>query len=107
MTGYATVMTTIDDGARAQELARALVEERLAACVQILPVESVYRWQGAVEAAREVLLIGKIRAEDFEKVSEAIRRRHSYDVPEIVCLPISDGSPSYIAWLRDATERQD
>ena len=72
-------------------LARALVEARLAACVQIVPIESVYRWDGVVECACEWLLLCKIVAADFPLVTAAISARHSYDVPEIVMMPIDEG----------------
>ena len=86
-------------------LARTLVEKRLAACVQILPMESVYRWREAVEEASEWLLVCKIRSEDFTVVQAAILTQHSYELPEIVLTPIVRGSENYLAWIADSTKR--
>jgi periplasmic divalent cation tolerance protein len=81
-------------------LASLLVEKRLAACVNIAPgIESVYRWKDAIERAEEVLLLIKTSRELFEKVKQALATAHSYEVPEIVALPIVDGSESYLSWL--------
>ena len=95
------VWTTVGSEAEARNMARALVEGRLAACVQIVPVASVYRWEGAVEEAAEHLLLCKIASADFAAVEAAIRARHGYDVPEIVMTGIADGHAPYLAWLAD------
>lgn len=105
MTGFAIVSTTVGSDAAAKDLARALVTARLAACVQILQVESVYRWDDAVETAAEWLLLCKIAAADFAEVTAAIRVRHSYDVPEIVMTSIEAGTPPYLDWLAATTRR--
>jgi periplasmic divalent cation tolerance protein len=103
MTDARVVFTTAADAAEAEKVARALVERRLAACVNILPqVHSVYRWQGTVEDAAEVLLIIKTTAAQFPAVRDAIRELHSYDVPECICLPITDGSLDYLRWLTES-----
>ena len=86
-------------------MARALVETRLAACVQFMPVASVYRWEGKVEEAAEHLLLCKIAASDFAAVEAAIRERHGYDVPEIVMTAIAEGHAPYMAWLAEAVRR--
>lgn len=101
---YAVVSTTVGTETEAKALARRLVEGRLAACVQILPIHSVYRWQGEVEAAEEHLLLIKIRAAAFEAVAEAIRLGHPYEVPEILMTPVVAGAPDYLAWLAAATK---
>jgi periplasmic divalent cation tolerance protein len=81
-------------------MARELVERRLAACVNLLPkVESIYRWQGAVESAEEVLLLVKTTVPRFAELKEKILELHSYEVPEVLALPISDGSSTYLDWL--------
>lgn len=103
MTDARVVFTTAADAAEAEKIARALVERRLAACVNILPqVRSIYRWQGKVEDAAELLLIVKTTAAQFSAVREAISELHSYDVPECICLSISDGSPDYLRWLTES-----
>lgn len=101
--GYAIVSTTVDTEDAAKTLARKLVAARLAACVQILPIHSVYRWRGEVEEAAERLLLIKTRAAMFEQIAEAIRAAHPYDVPEIVMTGIAAGADSYLAWLAEAT----
>lgn len=97
------LLTTVDDAAIAKQLARQLVEMRLAACVnQIERVHSTYRWEGKIEEADEILLIVKTAAERIPAVKEAIARLHPYQVPEILVLPVEDGSDSYLAWLLEA-----
>lgn len=101
------VQTTLPDEASARALARALVEARLAACVTLGgPVESLYHWQGAVENAREVPLVAKTRAGLFAAIAEAIRAGHPYELPEILAVPISEGTADYLAWI-DANTRSD
>ena len=95
---YITAAST-DEGAT---IGRALVEERLAACVNILPgMRSIYRWQGAVETADEVVLIAKTRAALVPALIARTREMHSYDVPCVVSLPILDGNPDYLRWLAE------
>ena len=91
-----------DEAAR---IARALVESRLAACVNIVKsVRSIYRWQEAVEDETEVLMLVKSRYSLFDKLAAKVGELHSYDVPEIIALPITTGSASYLQWLRESTE---
>ena len=99
------VTTSVGDREAAEALAQMLVEARLAACVQIMPIESVYRWRDAIETAAEFLLFAKIRAADFTAVEAAIRARHDYDLPEIIAVPIVRGSAAYLDWLIASTER--
>jgi periplasmic divalent cation tolerance protein len=100
MTDYIQVMTTTGSRADAQKVARALVEARLAGCVQIVgPITSTYWWQGQVEAAEEYLCLAKSRADLFDRLAEAIRAVHPYDVPEILAIPVTAGSQSYLDWL--------
>jgi periplasmic divalent cation tolerance protein len=87
--------------AEADRIASSLVEERLAACVNILPpVQSVYRWRGAVERAEEIPLLIKTTRDRFSALRDRIETIHSYDTPEIVAVPIVEGSERYLAWLR-------
>ena len=100
MTDYIQVMTTTETEEDAGRIARLLVEERLAACVQVLgPISSTYRWKGAVETSREWQCVAKSRRDLFDALAEAIRRHHPYDVPEILATSIAAGSESYLAWL--------
>jgi len=99
------VLTTAGTQQEAKKIAQALVERRLAACVNIVPqIESVYRWQEKVESATEWLLVIKTRAGAFERVCAAIQELHSYDLPECVMLEIADGSRKYLDWIAENTE---
>jgi len=100
------VITTTETQDEAKQIARTLVEARLAACVQVVgPITSIYRWEGAVEEAAEFLCLVKTRADLFDQVEAAIRDRHSYDVPEIVAVPIERGSEPYLDWLNQCCTR--
>lgn len=96
---YAVVLTTVDDRARALVLARGLVERRLAACVQLLPMTSVYRWDAEVRSDEEVGLLVKTRADRVGAVTEHVLAHHPYDLPEVIVLPIEGGSAAYLGWL--------
>jgi periplasmic divalent cation tolerance protein len=88
----------------AASIARTLVDERLAACVNIIgPGRSIYRWRGAVEDAREYLLLIKTSARLYTKVERRVRELHSYEVPEVVALPFASGSHPYLEWLFEST----
>jgi periplasmic divalent cation tolerance protein len=103
MTDKQIVLTTTGSEEEARKIARHLVENRLAACVNILPqVESIYRWEGKVESAKEWLLVIKTTAGKFAAVRDAIRDLHSYELPECVAISIEDGSPAYLQWLEEA-----
>jgi periplasmic divalent cation tolerance protein len=99
------VFMTAANGEEATRLADMLVGARLAACVQIMPkMESVYRWQGQIERATEVLLIAKTATSKFEELEREVRALHSYETPEIVAIPIVAGSAAYLEWLFANTE---
>jgi periplasmic divalent cation tolerance protein len=107
MTDYIQVVTTTATHDEAEIIARALVEERLAACTQILgPITSIYRWEGKVETSQEYQCWAKSRRELFEQIAAAIRRLHPYQTPEILAVPIAAGSESYLKWL-DGEVRKD
>jgi periplasmic divalent cation tolerance protein len=98
------VLTTAGSSQEAEKIATALVERRLAACVNIIPqIQSVYRWQGNVERATEWLLIIKSRAAAFESVRDAIREIHSYELPECIMVEIESGSKPYLDWIMHNT----
>ena len=97
---FQLVLTTTDSEALAEKIARELIERRLAACVNLVgPVQSVYRWEGEVACSEERLLIIKTRVDRFEQVASAIRELHTYDVPEVLAVPLSAGDPRYLSWL--------
>jgi periplasmic divalent cation tolerance protein len=103
MSEFIVVFVTVGSTEEGDRLARALVEGRLAACVnRVKGVQSVYRWQGKIESSEEELLIVKSRRDLFERLKEKVQQLHSYEVPEIVALPIIAGSESYLRWLEDA-----
>ena len=98
------VLTNLPDRASADTLARALVEGRLAACVNVgATVESIYHWHGQIETASEVAVAVKTRAVLFSEVEAAIRRFHPYELPEIVAVPITHASTAYLRWITDET----
>jgi periplasmic divalent cation tolerance protein len=104
MQEFIVVYVTAGSPAEGDRLARALVDERLAACVNRLgPVQSVYRWEGKIEQSEEQLLIIKTQRRLFAALEKRVRELHSYSVPEIVALPIIDGSQDYLRWLGDQT----
>ena len=99
------VYTTWPTVGEAEEAGRALVERRLAACVNILPgMISHYRWQGAVERGEETVMLIKTRDSLAGQVSDAVKELHSYDTPAIVVLPVESVEKTYLAWLLEATE---
>ncbi len=103
MTDKRIVLTTTGSQEEAAKIGRHLVEQRIAACVNIIPqITSIYRWQDKVEEAREWLLIVKTTAAAFGQVRAAIVEIHSYEVPEIICLTIEDGSTKYLQWIAES-----
>ena|SRR5688572_6800903 len=108
MTEYIQVIITIDSREGAERIARALVERRLAACVQALgPIASTYWWEGKIETAQEYLCLIKSRAELYDQLEHAIREIHSYSTPEIIATPIVNGHRDYLSWLARETEQQE
>lgn len=105
MTEKRVVLSTAGSEDEARKIAHHLVEHQLAACVNIVPqIESIYRWQGKVESAREWLLLIKTTAEKFPAVRDAIRQIHSYDVPECIAIAIEDGSAAYLQWIGESVK---
>jgi len=112
LTDKFVVLVTCATAAEARRIARAVVNKRLGACVNILPgaVQSIYRWKGKVESARERLLLIKTSRKLLAKLRAEVERLHSYDVPEFIAIPIAAGSPAYLGWieecLRDSIQRK-
>jgi periplasmic divalent cation tolerance protein len=104
MNDVIVVLTNAPDEALATKMGAALVEQKLAACVNILGAcRSVYRWQGKVETAREVPLLIKTTRARYAEVEAVIRAMHVYEVPEIIVLPVENGLPAYLDWVRAET----
>jgi periplasmic divalent cation tolerance protein len=100
------VLVTAPSAEEGARIGRTLVAERLAACVNVVgPIRSIYRWEGAVEEAEEHLLVVKARAADLPALDARVRALHSYDVPEVLALPVVGGAAAYLAWLDEATKR--
>ncbi|MBP6875455.1 MAG: divalent-cation tolerance protein CutA [Candidatus Eisenbacteria bacterium] len=97
------IQTTLPSEQAAHDIALALVTERLAACAHIHPIASVYRWKGEVAREQEWIVVFKTRERLYARVAARIRALHSYDVPEIIALPIDGGSPDYLAWIEAST----
>jgi periplasmic divalent cation tolerance protein len=104
--GHLLILITASSQEEAQRIARVLVEERLAACVNIVPaVRSVYRWQGQIHDDQEVLLTAKTTEQMFQALATRTRQLHSYEVPEIVALPIVAAGEDYLRWIDEQTRQ--
>jgi periplasmic divalent cation tolerance protein len=96
------VLTNVPDQSTAENLARALIESRAAACVNVLAAcRSIYRWQDAVETADEIPLLIKTIVANYPRVEAIVRAHHPYDVPELIAVPITHGLPAYLDWVHD------
>jgi len=103
MTNKCIVLTTCGSEEEASRIAQSLVENRLAACVNVIAqVKSIYRWEGKVESAAEWLLVVKTTADQFAQVRQRIGALHSYELPECLCLAVQDGSAEYLAWIEQS-----
>jgi periplasmic divalent cation tolerance protein len=99
------VLCTVPDEASARQIASTLVAERLSACVNIVPgISSVYRWEGAIENAAELLLIIKTTAAVYMQLQERIRSLHPYELPEVIAVALDQGLPEYLAWIKTSVE---
>lgn len=102
------ILTNLPDAESANTLAAQLIEQRLAACVNILaPVTSVYRWDGAVQTDSETPMLIKSTRSNYPMLEKAIRAGHPYELPEIIAVPVTLGLPAYLDWVRDETRATD
>lgn len=97
--GVSVVSTTVDAESKAQELAELVVGAGLAACVQFMPIRSVYRWKGVVESTAEYLLLAKTSSSLVDDLTDFIKKHHSYEVPEIIVTPTEGGLQAYLDWI--------
>ena len=104
-TKYVMIMTTCASDEQAARIATALVEQKLAACVQASRITSTYRWRGTVETEPEVRLLIKARAADYEVIATRVAAMHSYENPEVLAIPIVAGAPLYLDWIESETRR--
>jgi len=101
------VLTTLANRADAESLVRRLVADRLVACGTIVDnAVSIYEWQGNLEETREALVLLKTRGELWERLEAVVRELHTYDVPELLAVPVEDGMPAYLAWLKEQTNQE-
>ncbi len=100
---YCVVLVTVKNRREAKGIARVLIEKRLAACVNIINnIESLFRWQGKIDSALETMLIIKTKRVKVLKVIKAVKAMHSYDLPEIISLPVSSGFKPYLNWINES-----
>lgn len=104
-TPYQLILCTCPDNQVAEQLATSLVEQRLAACINIVPgLTSIYRWQGKLEKGTEVLLMIKTSRQQYAAVEAAIQQQHPYELPEIIAVPLVEGSSEYLRWITTSLE---
>jgi len=101
---YYSIYITTKDEDEARKIGKTLVEEKLAACVNIHPMKSIYRWQGNIEEEGEVAMFVKTKARLADEVIARVKELHSYEVPCIVSLPIAKGNPDYLKWIGESTK---
>ena len=101
---YHSIYITTKDEDEAKKIGRTLVEEKLAACVNIHPIKSIYRWEGAIQEENEIAMLAKTKAVLADEVIERVKELHSYEVPCIVSLPIEKGNPAYLEWIKESTK---
>ena len=104
MTQYCLVYITTKDEEEASVIGKALVGERLAACVNIHPIKSIFRWQGEISQEDEMAILAKTRAELVDEVISRVKELHSYEVPCIVVLTLEKGNPDFLEWISQSTK---
>jgi len=103
---YSIIMTTYPTKEKAKQIAGLLVNKRLAACVQMIPAESLFIWDGEMNESSETLLLIKSKPAMFDDIKALIKGEHTYEVPEIIQIPITDGLPEYLKWIDDSVSRE-
>ena len=102
--GYYSIYIIAKDEEEAKRIGKTLIKEKLAACVNIHPIKSIYRWEGQIQEEDEVAMFVKTKSELANKVIKRVKELHSYEVPCIVCLPIEKGYPDYLKWIEESTK---
>lgn len=102
---YIIVMTATSSNKETEKIALALIQQKLAACVQVLPIKSYYTWQDKMNIEDEHLLLIKCKRAEFAEIEKCIKKNHSYEVPEIVMIPIEAGSKDYLDWIEQVTKK--
>jgi periplasmic divalent cation tolerance protein len=103
MTGFCIVLTTSDSDDHAERIVEAVLQAKLAACLQLMPIRSRYVWEGKIARDNEVLILIKAKSADYDDLAACIRAAHTYEVPEIVRLEIEAGAQSYLDWIGAVT----
>ncbi len=103
MPTHTVIITTCENKEQARNLARGLVENKLAACIQLIPIESIYRWEGKLTETEEILLLVKTKSNLFSEIEKYITSHHTYSTPEILSLPIEKGFEKYLNWIDENT----
>ncbi|MBI5958102.1 MAG: divalent-cation tolerance protein CutA [Chloroflexi bacterium] len=101
MNDHLVVLVTASSSAQARRIARRLLQSKLAACVNMIPVESMFLWKGEIQEEEEVLMVIKTRSEAFDELMNAVKSMHTYDTPEIIAMPVVMGSREYLKWIDD------
>ena len=101
---YAVVLTTCSNNEDAKKIINALLEKKLVACIQIFPINSFYSWKGEICNDNEVTLLIKCNQKHYNEIEETIVKNHTYELPEIIMLPISDGLNRYLSWIDEVSE---
>lgn len=99
MSEYGVVLTTVSSETEADAIATALIEAKLAACVNLFPIKSIYTWEGKMQRETEWQLVIKTRLDRFDELSAKVQELHSYDTPELIALPIERGAAGYLGWV--------
>ncbi len=100
---YCLVYITTENNEEARRIGKVLIEEKLAACVNIHPIESIYRWKGSIEEDIEATMLVKTRASLVDEIIKRVKKLHSYEVPCIISIPIEKGNPDYLQWIEEST----
>lgn len=102
---YCVILSTAENSEQAEKLTNILLENRVAACIQQMPISSSYFWDGKIEKSNEILLLIKTQSDKYKDVQELIAKNHSYDIPEIIKIPIEDGLGSYLNWIKSSVKK--